>query len=378
MNRLIALPVLAILALFPVMRGANGPEWKVEIVDQSGLTKSHTMKVDANGNLHIAYIVDDGRNYPVKYAFWDRKINKWFVMQLAEMAATCSLALDSKQQPHISYVDYGTGSGCGLKYLRWDGTAWQRQAIPLNSDVIAYFSSITLDPKDRPSISFYEYRGPKDSDIHIRLRHVVLADKHWQVRTVDPQPGSGKFNCIAADPAGSLHLAYANVATGTAGVRYSVYKGDGWRGEFVETTERNNGQAVGFSTCLAIDKDNNPHLTYSNQSQPQMRYAVRRNNQWRIQVVDAMAGVGYPDRNAIALDASNIPYISYHDAGLGQLKLAYPAGKEWVVEIVDDGGFTSSVAVDKEEIYLAYGDSARSALKVARRPLSAGRAAQLP
>jgi hypothetical protein len=378
MNRLVSLPLLAPMLLFPLMRGANGPEWKFELVDQSGPAKSNTIKVDANGNLHVAYIADDGNRYPVKYAFWDRKINKWFVMQVAESAATCSLTLDSKQRPHIAYVDFGSMSGCGLKYVRWDGAAWQKQAIPLNSDIIAYFTSITLDPNDRPSISFYEYRGPKDSDIHIRMRHVMLAGKQWQVRTVDPEEGSGKFNCIAADSTGTLHLAYANVSANTAGLRYATYKGDGWRGEFVDTQERNNGQSVGFSTCLAVDKDNNPHLTYSNQTKPQMRYAVRRNNQWRIQVVDNLTGVGYPDRNSIALDGSNIPYISYHDAGRGELRLAYPAGKEWIVEVVDDGGFTSSVAVDKDEIYLAYGDSVRSGLKVARRPLSAGRAARQP
>ena len=188
--------------LFPAMLLCCGlavaaDEIKLELVDQRGAGRFSSMKIDADGNVHVAYSLEDGNTNPLNYAFRDQRLNRWFVMPVAQGAATCSLALDSKQRPHIAFVDFGTASGSKLRYARWDGSRWITQPIPLNSDIIAYYTSIVLDENDNPSISFYEYRGPKESELHIRLRVVRWDGQRWGVRTVDAQEGSGKFNSIA-------------------------------------------------------------------------------------------------------------------------------------------------------------------------------------
>ncbi len=367
---LLLLPIL--LSLCTAARAATGPVWQVATVDSGGAARSVSMKADREGNLHVAFINDDGNRNPLKYAFWDRTVNKWFVMQIAENVATCSLTLDSRQRPHISYVDYGSGSGSKLRYANWNGQAWERQAIPLNSDVIAYFTSIALDKDDRPSISFYEYRGPRGTEIKIRLRNVMRIGNYWQVRTVDPEEGSGKFNCTAA-AGNTVHIAYANVSSGTAGMRYAIWQGTSWKNEIVDQGDASAGDVVGYSVCMALDGNGDPHIIYSNETRPSIRYAVRKNNRWEIQVVEPLAGVAYPDRHSIAIGAANQPYLGYFDAGRGELRVAYPVGKRWVVETVDgDGcGFNSSIDVDASNVYIAYSDAVRGGLKVARRPVSA-------
>lgn len=365
-----------LLLLSTVALAAAESSWSIETVDSSGPAKSSVLQVDAEGNFHVAYVVDDGNRYPLKYAFWDRTHKKWFAMQIAESAATVSMVLDSQQRPHISAVDYGTASGSKLRYLYWDGKAWVKEAIPLTSDVIAYFSSIALDSQDRPSISFYEYRGPRDSEIRIRLRNVSKSAGYWQVRTVDPQEGSGKFNCMVADAKNRMFIAYANVATGTTGLRVASWQDGVWRSEIVESGESSTGETLGFSACLALDADGDPHITYSNASRPGIRYAARKRGKWTILGVDTLAGVGYPDRNGIAVAPDQRPYLSYFDAGRGELRVAYPSeigSKTWVVETVDAGGcgFNSSVRIAGGFLIVSYGDGTKGGLKVARRPLAA-------
>jgi hypothetical protein len=329
------------------------------------------MKIDQDGNVHVVYVIDDGDQNPVKYGFWDHALKRWFQMTLASGGSFCALTLDSRQRPHISYVDAGSLPGAKLHYGHWDGASWNMQAVPLNAEVIAYYNSITLDAQDRPSISFYEYTGPKGSGFRVRMRVVRWNGKYWGVETVDGDNQSGKFNALASDAQGHLHMAYANVNAMTAGMRYAYWDGKSWTIEILEGLPSSQA-SLGYSACIALDKDGNPHVSYSRYSSPfYVKYAVRKGGRWQIEVVDQLSAVGYPDRNSIFVDDAGQPYISYFDAGQGALKLARRQGQKWVSEIVDSNGagFTSSVQIDRGTIWISYADEAGGGFKIARRAL---------
>ena len=347
--------------------------WQIDAVDTDGPGKYSSMKVDTVGNVHVVYVVDDGNRYPLKYAIWTASAKRWFKMTIAQSVGACALTLDSKQRPHISYTDYGSMSGSKLRYAHWDGQMWRTEALRLNSDTIAYYNSIALDLTDNPTLSFYEYRGALDTDFRIRLRTVMWDGQGWNVRTVDSEQGSGKFNAMVADSKGHLHIAYANVSAGTAGIRYAYWDNTSWHTQILEGMQENNGNAVGYSAAIALDKDDNPHITYVDETTPRVKYAVRKNGRWQIQMVDTVAHVGYPDHNSIAVDDEGHPYISYYDAGRGILKVAHLEGQRWLAETLDGNwsGFTSSIQIAGGMIWVSYADEGQGAFKVAHRPLRA-------
>jgi hypothetical protein len=344
-------------------------EWQIQMIDTGGPGKYSSLKIDKEGNAHVAYVIDEGSHYPLKYGFWDHVLRRWFVMTVEQNASFCSLTLDSQQHPHISYADAGGGSGAKLRYASWDGRAWKREAIPLTSDVVGYYTSIALDANDRPSISFYEYRGPKGTDIAVRMRVVAWDGKHWLVNTIDDQNQSGKFNALAIDSKGHKHLVYANVNALTTGMRYAYWDGKAWLLEIFDGPEQNALGYVGYAAALALDRDGDPHASYMNYSTPAVKYAVRKNGRWKVELVERLAGVAYPDRNGITVDDHGDPYMSYYDSGRGTLRLAHLAESKWMVETVDSGacGYTSSVQVDRGSIWISYADEASGGLKVARR-----------
>src|SRR3954452_11092150 len=92
--------------LWAALGMASGAEWKVETVDQSGSGRFSSMKIDANGNVHVVYVPETDM-HPLKYSYWDHKLDKWFTMTIANYASFCTLALDSNQRPHISYATHG-------------------------------------------------------------------------------------------------------------------------------------------------------------------------------------------------------------------------------------------------------------------------------
>jgi hypothetical protein len=349
---------------------AHAATWEIEVVDHTGSGRFSTLKIDRDGNCHVSFVVEDAE-HTLKYGFWDHRLKRWFVMPVATGASFSSMALDSKQRPHIAWADFGTGSGTKLRYAHFDGTRWEIEPVRLSSDVVGYYTSIAMDSHDMPSISFYEMRGPKGTDLADRMRVVTRNEEGWEVRTVDADAQSGKFNSIAVDSHGGIHLAYANVSGLLGGMRYAYGFDKAWRVEILEGLRENNNGYVGFSAAIAVDKDSNPHVTYMNQSTGAVKYAVRRNGSWQIQAIDKISKVGYPDRNSITLDEDGRPYITYYDGGAASLKIAYLDGNKWVGEVIDRAasGFTSSAQIHDGMIWVSYADDANGGLKVAHAAL---------
>jgi hypothetical protein len=363
MVRALCLPaVLAIL----LAQLCNAFEWQIEMVDDTGAGQYSSLKIDTDGNAHVAYVVES--THGLKYGFWDHKLKRWFTMPVAGGASFCSLTLDSKQRPHLSYADFGTGKGAMLRYVYWDGASWKGQGIPIKTaDVIAYYTSIALDRNDRPTISFYNYEGSGGGFV-LTMRTASWNGSYWESRTVDGTYGSGKFNYIASDTAGRPHLVYANVGAMNASLRYARWDGDRWRAEILEGADH---AYYVESVAIAIDSRDTPHITYTDVVNQVVKYATRQGGKWSFQRVDTLLRRRYPDRNGIALDVEGNPFISYFDAATGLLKVASKSNDKWLTEVVDQSfsGYTSSLQIARGVLWVTYCDDS-GGLKCARRNVS--------
>jgi hypothetical protein len=368
--------VLALAGVLQLMaREVRAAEWRIDTVDESGAAKFTSMKIDRDGNIHVAYI-PEAEGHPLRYAFWDHQIKRWFTMTVTQVASFCTLTLDSKQHPHIAFADHGTGLGSELRHAWWDGDSWKVDAITVQyGAVVAYYTSIVLDRNDNPVFAFYDYADP-GNNFRLRMRSVFWMGKYWEVRTVDQQGGSGKFNSLAMDSAGRPHLAYANVKYESSSLRYAVWDGQAWKTEYLEGAPGTACPTA--SVAMILDAKDTPHITYTLPEKRLVKYATKVDGKWNTYVVDAIRQDAYPDRNGIALDSQGTPYVSYFDAGTGELKLAHRKDGKWLGEIIDQNyaGFTSSLVIDRDTIWISYGDELGRSLKVASRRLEQGRASR--
>ena len=193
----------------------------------------------------------------------------------------------------------------------------------------------------------------------------------WVLRVADPTHGSGKFNSMASDAAGNPQVAYSNVIYGNASLRYAHWNGHSWD---VEVLEGKDSPEFMYSVSLVVDKDDLPHIVYTDARRNLIKYATRRDGKWQFQIVDSLVAEAFPDRNAIALDEEGNPYISYCDAGLRHVKVAHRENQRWVVETVDENVpcYTTSVQVNQDSIWVTYGsDAHQGGLRFARKSLRA-------
>jgi hypothetical protein len=120
-----------------------------------------SIAIDSNGAAHIsfagAYFNDQGN----RLSYWKYDDGQWDgTMDIHETSSNdfgaytgmyTSVAVDSSDAPHISYVADGI-----LKYAYNDGTEWHIQTVD-DRGWFGWYSSLALDSQDQPHIAYYDY-----------------------------------------------------------------------------------------------------------------------------------------------------------------------------------------------------------------------------
>lgn len=269
-------------------------EWKIETVDSTGLARWTSVAIDSNGYPHISY-------WGLRYARWngsaweidtpdpDPSVGKW-----------SSIAIDSGDNPHISY--YGSGH---LKYARKDGGSWSVEEVDAGAPDV--YSSVALDSNDNPHISYFDNNN-------ISLKYAKWNGSEWSLEVVNLDGGA--YTSIAVDSHDDPHISFYNYSIGIrSDLAYAKRTEGVWEVETVDLSR------VGPWNSIGIDSYNDPHISYLNGSDPDnyvLKYAKKVGDSWNIESVDLDNAGMY---TSIAVDKNDDPHISYADRN-GDLRYA--------------------------------------------------------
>ncbi len=345
----------------------DGLDWQTEPVDrQRDMGNLGTsLALDGSENPHISYW-ESGSNGYLKYARWD---GQWLTETVAGGGGPySSLALDASGNPRISY-EYITQHE--IKYAEGDGSQWNLQ------DVTSFrrggrYTSLALEPTApyTPHISYYyEYFGGPGDPLIFYLKSAYWDGSKWVIMTVDTDYAAGMYNSLALDGSGNPHISYYRDFT-YDDLKYARWDGSQWLIETVDSDGK-----VGLYTSLALDGSENPHISYYDETNGDLKYAYYvgaggncgPSNTWQCDTVDSEGDVG--TYTSLTLDESGNPHISYYDDANGDLKYARWDGSQWLIETVDSTGYVgqyTSLALDGGgNPHISYYDASYGDLKYA-------------
>jgi len=273
-------------------------------------------------------------------------------------------------------------SGSALSYkltVNCTGNYWSDNVDARTLEDDAYFrtptdvgkySSIAVNSSGNPGISYYD--GPNGD-----LKYASWDGQTWSLQTVDGdtasnEPGdSGKYTSLKLDSLGNPHISYYDVTNGD--LKYAYWRVGTWHYVTVDGYHSATDD-VGHYSSLALDPTSGaPRIAYYDVANKDLRYAKLPegkdpliSSNWNLSTVDSGGDVG---RHAsLALDASGNPSIAYYDMTNGDLKQAKLNGISWDRTTVDSGGDVgqyASLALNAGNARIAYYDVTNADLKYA-------------
>lgn len=198
-----------------------------------------------------------------------------------------------------------------------------------------------------------------------RLR-VAIGDgaSNWTIESVDASGVVGKYCSAVYDDSGDLHVSYFDETN--FNLKYAVRSGGIWLTQTVEDSFDLDGQYTSIGINPLTDQ---PVISYYDLSNSSLKFAQYDGLQWQIATVDEIGNVGLHSDLTIDRDR-NIVYIAYYDLTNGALKIASKTllSPTWdsftTIDDVGDVGFRPSTIIDSEGfIRASYYDISRGDLR---------------
>jgi ribosomal protein L40E len=194
---------------------------------------------------------------------------------------------------------------------------------------------------------------------------ISQAGTTWSFQVADSPGLVGQYCSFAFDPYGNPHISYYDISN--MDLKYARWTGSAWSVQPVDST----GQ-VGYWTSIAFDNPlgtyRNPCISYYDVTNADLKYASWTGSAWSVQPVDSIGDVGR--FSSLAFNLAGAPCISYFDFTNGDLKYATKSGSTWVPTTVDSTGYVgeySSLVLDSSgNPRISYYDSTNGDLKYAR------------
>lgn len=319
---------------------AQGNDWTIEIVDSGWRICGAFLALDSEDNPHISYINETEIGGKIVYALkYAKRIGgSWSSGYVDTSGASHhSLAIDSNDYPHIAY-HAETETWGGLRYAKWTGSTWDNEIVDSGSSLQR--PSIAIDSNDDPHISYWD-------GYNHQIKYAIRAGGSWTIEVLDPSDiFVGPDNSLALDSNDYPHVAYYDPLD----LSYARWTGSWWNIEIVDS----DGD-TGDGNSIALDSNDYPHISYSNESSDHdLKYARWTGSSWEIRFV----APGSARMTHLALDSNDYPQIGYQHEGY---QTAWPTyakwtGSEWKIESIEDG-YGSGFALDSNDNpHMAYCD----------------------
>ncbi|MEE3038501.1 MAG: ELWxxDGT repeat protein, partial [Candidatus Thermoplasmatota archaeon] len=293
--------------------------WTVTLIDSdsNGYT---SIAIDSNDNIHISYY-KNANGGELTYNTCSSSCSSTFswtstVVDNGQSFLDQQITTDANNALHISYYDE---SNYDLKYAKCSSScsstsSWTTLLIDSDGQV-GRGNSLAVDSNNNPHISYYDFTNQN-------LKYATCSSScelisSWTNTTLDTTGNSGSDTSIAIDSNDNIHIAYTGqFVINVNSLKYATDESGSWLYSTIETGTPS--MSSGIENSIAIDSNDNIHISYYNSANG-LNYATDYTGTWVISTLDTprFSSTRYTD---IAIDSGDNIHISYSATGVLEVR----------------------------------------------------------
>ena len=331
-------------------------ETTADYTDQAGAWNS--IAIDSNGYVHVVHI--NGGNYQIRHGVYDG--NNWNFTNINNCGNTycwdVDLVIDDNDNLHVAYTTYNSNYET-LVYMHHDETGWSNEVVSASANFGPI--GIAVDSNNNPHIS-YAASGQHCGD---GLRIASYDGSSWNYQSIDAGTNRGCESDIVIDENDYIYISYQ--VREQSKLKLATNKSGSWNLYAVDSGATTSSLYPGYMTSMIMDKQGKLHIAHFDDKEDDLRYSTGvPNGQWTTTIVDSGGHTGRDP--SIALDVADIPHVVYHSWGGSKLKYATidSTTSNWVVStLVNNGdvGNSDSLTIDQNGMmHVIFNDAANDVM----------------
>jgi hypothetical protein len=295
--------------------------WWFSVVDYAKSGWGNSIALDSSGSPHIAYTDHKGSDYHFEYVSWNPDDSTWTLEFTGNNSSQPLLELDSRQLPHIltSYATTG--------YYTYRDTAGLWEVESYMPWYCTY--SLAIDSRDQPHV-VEDQVGPYYVDTLLNHWHKDSAG--WHEEIVYGMLGSANKRSMpmAMDDDDVIHVAYYSGGQERA-MCYAKKVNNVWYREVIDTETTEPWVPYRY-TSLALDTCGYPCVSYID-GYYTLKFARRDSTGWTVGIADEAPGCS-KSVQSLCMGPDNYPRVACVE-DLRGVKYVWFDGDHWNVTLLD-------------------------------------------
>ena len=327
----------------------NGSSWSSTNIDhQDDIGYHSSLAIDSNDHLHVTY--SDDTNGNLEYmthdgSSWSTPISPDSSGNISRYSSP-SLAIDSNDHLHVTYSDDTNGN---LEYMTHDGSSWSTPVSLDSRDYDAIQPSLAIDSNDNLHVTYGT--APEENAGEMNLEYMTYDGSSWSTPiSLDSRSGVGSKSSLAIDSNDNLHVTYRDYPN--ASLEYMTYDGSSWSTPISLDSNSYADDYIG-APSLAIDSDDRLHVTYYDRLSAGLEYVTYDGFSWSTPLtLDNQNCL----QSSLAIDSNDHLHVTYHcDRGRETLEYISHDGSSWSTRTSihnssgDPAGYHPSLVIDSND-----------------------------
>ena len=201
-----------------------------------------------------------------------------------------------------------------------------------------------------------------DAQTETSLSDIVISHVGWGSPTsIDSTDTVGKESSLAIDSNDNLHVTYLDSTW--RNLEYMTHDGSSWS----TPVTLDSTDDVGYQSSLAIDSNDHLHVTYRDSTNDNLEYMTYDGSSWSTPIsLDSTDNVGR--ESSLAIDSNDNLHVTYLDYTNENLEYMTYDGSSWSTPVsldsIDGVGYQSSLAIDSNDnLHVTYLDETNDNLE---------------